>query len=219
MGCGSALGDLFILADTLVQSQAPGSRTVSRFHRTGGDKLGVEDLRAQLYKMHGEGQIRTEVFNALRDLADQGRLRPADLAVHRARARRRGSQPQNREVANALRGIRSRQRQLSGARSRSEKVLADLEASIGKLDEKITDKGRGARQAVSAGNETAARVQLTEKEALATSRERLTKQAQAMRDDLTRLDDLSRQLEAKEVELEALRARGELASLGSTEET
>jgi hypothetical protein len=217
MGCGSALGDLFLLADTLVQSRASVSRLAAPLYGSAERKLTAKGLRAQLYRMHGQGQISEEVFNALRDLADNARLRPADLAVHGARARRRGSQPQDR-VANALRGIRSRQRQLSEARSRSEKVLANLEARVAEMDDRMANKGRVARQAVSEGDVAAARVQLTEKEALSSGRGRLAKQARALRDDLTRLDDLYRQLEAKEVELKAVRARGELASLGPSKE-
>lgn len=216
MGCGSALGDLFILADALVQTRAPIPPSASRIPGPEAQELATGDLRSQLYKMHGEGQISEEVFRALRDLADQGKLRSADLAVHRARARRHPPQRKDREVMNALRGIRSRQRQLSEARSRSEKVLAGLEASIAQMEERKANKEETARLAVNEGDDASARLRLTEREEISASLARLTRQAQSLRDDLLRLDGLSSQLEAKEVEMEAVLARGEMADLAST---
>jgi hypothetical protein len=106
MGCGSALGDLFYLADALAyrtyDSQLPPDGW-----RTGGESN--ESLRTRLYRMHGESQISEEVFNALQVLAERGQLRPADLAVHLARARRGGSEGGDAAIGNALRGIRRTQ--------------------------------------------------------------------------------------------------------------
>ncbi len=139
MWCGSPLGDLFYLADRLLEGSEGHARPLAEAESAPTPLValaarpglqargpGAEDLRAQLYRMYGEGQIGEEVFTALRPLAEQGRLRPADLAVHRARARRRSAGGEDAPVANALRGIRSRLTQLSQARSSSERVLADL---------------------------------------------------------------------------------------------
>lgn len=84
MGCGSPLGDLFYLADRLLTaSSSYSSPSRSPVMGKGQD----EGVRDRLYRMFGEGQISEEVFTALRTLAEKGQLRPADLAVHSARAR------------------------------------------------------------------------------------------------------------------------------------
>ncbi len=208
MGCGSPLGDLFYLADTLLYrshySPSPAPRETRE--RLGGE--GDEGLRAQLYQMYGEGQISKEVFTALRALADRDQLRPADLEVHRARARRRPDGHSDVEAMNALRGIRSRLAQLAQARAASEQVLANLEVHLSGLEDRIVGKEQAARDAIAVEHdEQAARSRLAEKAELAASRDRLAAQRQALRADLARLADLRTQLEAKAAELEAMQAR------------
>ncbi len=205
MGCGSLLGDLFYLADSLLEN--PHVQHSPQINYQGGE----EGLHAQLYWMYGEGVISEEIFIALRLLADGGKLRPADLAVHRANVRRRLNRKADSEVQNALRGVRSRLMQLTEIRSNSEKVLKDLETRLAKLDKVVATKEQKARQAVGKNNEDAARQRLTEKVDLAGSYSRLAAQAQALRDDLARLDHLCTQLETKAAELEAVRAREELS--------
>ncbi len=203
MGCGSALGDLFYLADALAYRTYDFPLPPDRW-KTGGE--GNESLRTRLYRMHGDGQISEDVFNALQVLAERGQLRPADLAVHLARTRRGGSQGGDPAIGNALRGIRSRHVKLMQARGDAEKALADLEARLSELDERVAAKEQVARQSVEQDEETA-RQCLAEKAAFASSRERLAAQAQALRADLARLDELNLQLEAKSAELEAVQAR------------
>jgi hypothetical protein len=216
MGCGSPLGDLFYLADSLLYAP-PGFTTpplLQNFATAEGP-----GVRARLYQMYGEGQITEEVFTALRALADKGQLRPADLAVHRARpasgifdASHRPAGRRDPELANARRGIRSRLAGLAQARAASEKVLADLEARLAGLDERAVGKEQAARDALTVGqDETAARQRLAEKAELTLSRDRLATQAEALRADLARLDDLRAQLEAKAAELEAVQVRSRLA--------
>lgn len=168
-----------------------------------------EGLRAQLYQMYGEGQISEEVFTALRTLADRGQLRPADIAVHRARARHRSPDHNDPETANAARGIRSRLTQLAQARAASEKVMADLEARLSDINQRVDGKEQAAREIVERDEESARR-RLAEKAELGLSRDRLAAQAEALRADLSRLDDLRAQLEAKSLELEAVQARSRM---------
>lgn len=206
MGCGSLLGDLFYLADALLYRTYDSPLPFSG-RGVGGE--GDDDLHSRLYRMHGEGQIGEEVFLALRALAEQGQLRPADLAVHQARIRQGVSQRGDAAIQNALRGIRSRLNQLQQARNGSEKVLTDLDSRLADLDERMTAKEQAARQVVSQDEEIA-RQRLAEKAELTSSRERLATQAQALRADLDRLDDLYSQLEAKSLELESMQARLQL---------
>ena len=206
MSCGSPLGDLFYLADTLLY------RTYDSPLPLGGRGAGYEgdaSLRTQLYQMYGEGQISEEVFTALRTLADRNQLRPADLAVHRARAQHSSAGHDDPVAATALRGIRSRLAQLAQARTSSEKVLADLEARLLDIDQRAADKKQAAREIIERDEEFA-RQRLTEKAELGLNRDHLAAQAQALRADLSRLDDLRAQLEAKSVELEAVQARSRL---------
>jgi len=206
MSCGSPLGDLFYLADTLLYHSPVSSLP------PGGRRGGGEGLLTQLYQMYGEGQVNEEVFTALRALADRGQLRPADLAVHRARARRHSGQHSDPTVTNVLQGIRSRLAQLAQVRVASEKVLAELEVRQAGLEERISGKVQAARDAVAVRqDEQAARSRLAEKAELTNSRDRLVAQGQALRADLTRLDDLRTQLEAKAAELEAVQVRNRLA--------
>lgn len=213
MGCGSLLGDLFYLTDALIagsySSQAASYHLAPTAWARGAGGNVREDLTARLYRMHGEGQIGEEVFHALRALAESGQLRPADLAVHLARARRGVDEPGDAAIENALRGTRLRLNQLEQARTGSEKALANLETRLAELDEHIAAKDQAARQ-ILAQDEDAARIRLAEKAELASSRERLAAQAQALRADLVRLDDLYAQLEAKSAELESVQARFQL---------
>ena len=139
-------------------------------------------------------------------------LRPADLAVHRVKARRRGPRLGGGETAAALRQVQVRLAQLEEAREASSRILADLEEQMAELEERTTDKEQAARELV-ATDEEAARRLLMEKADLEASRERLAEQARSLRDDLARLDDLRAQLEAKAAELEAVGAREELAAV------
>jgi len=212
MGCGLPLGDLFYLADSLLYAPQGFTTPPLLQNFATGEGPGVE-VRAQLYQMYGQGQIAEEVFTALRALADKGQLRPADLAVHRARARRITVDTGHGgvEITNALRGLRSRLAQLAQARAASEKVLANLEARLAGLDERAVGKEQAARDALTVGqDETAARQRLAEKGELTRSRDRLATQAEALRADLARLDDLRAQLEDKAAELEAVQARDRL---------
>jgi chromosome segregation ATPase len=206
MGCGSPLGDLFYLADSLLYRSHDSSPPLER---GGVGSESGEDLRSRLYRMYGDGLISEEVFDALRALADRGQLRSADLAVHLARARRGQTERGDPAVANALSGIRSRLARLLQARTISEKALADLDARLEDLDQRIAVKKQAARQIV-AHDEAAARRHLSQKAELASSRQRLASQAQALREDLARLDDLRAQLAAKAAELEAVQARSQL---------
>ncbi len=218
MNCGSILGDLFYLADSLLDRQ----RLLSdgwqdqylsppvTGHSSPVTQSGDEGLLAQLYNMYGEGQVSEEVFTSLKTLADRGQLRPADLAVHRVRAKQSPIPERNVEVDNAIRGIRSRLIQLERTRNASAGVLADLEARLSGLDERMSNKERAARQVIE-DDEDIARRRLAEKAELGSSYERLSSQAQALREDLARLDDLQAQLEVKMTELEAVQARSELA--------
>ncbi len=213
MGCGSPLGDLFCLADALLYRTQVSALPPAVIAPAGKDPStsSGQALSGQLYNMYGEGQITEQVFTALRALADRSLLRPADLAVHRVYARRRGTgERDDDEVSNALRGIRYRLTQLAEARTASTKVLADLEACQADLGRRMKEKEDLARESVET-NEDAARAHLTEKSELARSRDRLTMQSEALRADLGRLDDLFVQLEAKASELEAVQARSRLA--------
>ena len=209
MSCGSPLGELFYLADSLLDRGTYNGWRVASDATDTAPHTPPNGLFPQLYQMYGEGQISEEVFTALRTLADRGQLRPADLAVHRARAQTRSAGHNDPVVANALRGIRSRLAQLAQARTASEKVLADLEFRLSDIDQRVTAKEQAAREIVERDEESA-RQRLAEKAELGLSRGRLTAQAQALRADLIRLDDLRAQLEAKSVELEAIQARSRL---------
>jgi hypothetical protein len=217
MSCGSILGDLFYLADSLLDGHRVsadewrGGATSSVYHAPPVPlpQLRSKNLLAQLYNMYGKGQISEEVFTALKTLAERGQLRPADLAVHRVRAQQSTFPQRNVEVGNAIRGIRSRLIQLERTRITSAGVLADLEARLSGLDERMNNKEHAARQAIE-DDEDVARRRLAEKAELKSSYERLSSQAQALHEDLVQLDDLQVRLEAKMTELEAVQARSEL---------
>jgi hypothetical protein len=112
-------------------------------------------------------------------------------------------------LTNALRGIHSRLARLAEARTASAKVLADLEARQVDLNRRMAEKENAARASVETDEETA-RARLTEKLELVRSHARQVEQAEALRADLARLDDLRAQLEATAAELEAVRARSRL---------
>ena len=217
MGCGSMLGDLFYLADHLVQpSRGPAASPWQAPSPAESTRSG-EDLLSDLYRLLGEGQISQEVFSSLRALADRGQLRRVDVAVHQARGRRRNVHREDTGTQNALQGIRLRQQNLAEARKESERVLTNLRGRIADIDERMAGKENIAREAVGEGDDQIARRRLTEKAQLSSLRDRLHKQLQRLAEDLGRLDEVRAELEAREVELEAVRAREGLASLGSVE--
>lgn len=209
MGCGSVLGDLFYLADSLLQQESGNGCRVTSDATFTAYHTPPDTLRAQLYQMYGEGQLSEEVFTALRTLAERGQLRPADLAVHRARARHRSVGHGDPVTANALRGIRSRLTQLGQVRAASEKVLTNLEAQLLDIHQRMDDKEQAARGIVERDEESA-RQRLAEKAELSLSHDRLEVQVKALQTDLSRLEDLRAQLEAKSLELEAVQARSRL---------
>ncbi len=209
MGCGSVLGDLFYLTDSLLQQESDNGWRVASDATFSARHTPSEDLRTQLYRMYGEGEISEEVYVALRTLADRAQLRPADLAVHRAHAQHRSMGQGDPVTANALYGIRSRLTQLAQARASSEKVLADLEARLSDIGQRAADKEQAAREIVER-DEDSARQHLAEKAELSLSRDRLAAQAEALRTDLGRLENLRAQLETKSIELEAVQARNRL---------
>lgn len=215
LDCGPGLGNLFYLADRLLEdnrarwgsalSAAPVARPFFR-----------PELTQQLYDMYGQGELSDEVFAAFKSLAERGALRPADLAVHRVGARRRRPRPEGSETAAALRQVQVRLAQLDEAREASSQILTNVETRMAGLAERATGKEQAARQLL-ATEEEAARRLLMERAELEASRERLAEQAQALRDDLARLDDLRAQPEAKATELEAVGAREGLAAVVSEE--
>jgi len=208
MGLGSALGELFHLVDRVLED--------NRAHRSSlltaapVTRRAWPELKQQLYEMYGRGELSEAAFAALNSLTERGALRPADLAVHRARARRRRGRPGGSETSTALRKVQARLMQLEEAGEASSQTLADLEGRMAGLAERATDKEQAARKLV-ASDEEAARRLLIVKAELEASRERLAEQAQALREDQARLGDLRAQLEAKASELEAVVAREELA--------
>jgi len=214
LGCGPGLGNLFYLADRLLEDNR--ARRGSALSAAPVARPSRSELTQQLYDMYSRGELSEAAFAALKSLAGRGALRPADLAVHRVKAQRRGPRPGGGETAVALRQVQTRLAQLDEAWEASSQTLADLEARMAGLVERATGKEQAARQLV-ATDEEAARRLLMEKAELEASRERLAEQAQALRDDLARLDDLRAQLEAKAAELEAVGTREELAAVMNEE--
>jgi len=215
IGCGSGLYDLFYLTDMLIRDNRarrdPLYVTPAVLSPATGSRAGesTKALVDQLYEMAGRGQLGDEAFEALKSLADQGQLRPADLAVHRVKAGRQRHRRANAEEAAALRQVQARLAQLDEARESSAAVLADLESRLDRLASQIAAKEQAARDRVTT-DEGAARCALTEKAALADSYHRLNEQAQALRDDLTRLEEMRLQLEDRAAELEAVQARSNI---------
>lgn len=210
LGCGSGLNDLFHLADRLLEDNR--AHVQSALSAASVSRPARGDLRQQLYDMYGRGELSEAAFAALKSVAQRGALQPADLAVHRARARHRRPRPEGSETAAALRKVQTRLMQLEEAGEGSSQTLAELEARMAGLMRRATDKEHTAREVV-VTDEDAARRLLREKAGLEASRERLAEQARALRDDMSRLGDLRAQLEAKAAELEAVRAREELAAV------
>ncbi len=213
LGCGPGLRDLFHLADRLLEDNR--AHRGSALDAAPAVRLSRPDLAQQLYDMYGRGELSEAAFAALKPLAERSVLRPADLAVHRLKARRR-PRLGGGETTAALRQVQARLMQLEEARGASSRALADLEARMAELTERATGKEQAAREQVTTDEATARRT-LTEKAALEASCERLAAQAAALRDDLARLDDLRAQLEAKATELEAVGAREGLVAVVNEE--
>lgn len=219
MGCGPDVFRLFDLADTLVRDNR--SRRYAAYRPVGRPQPSGPSPQEQLYDMYGRGELDEQTFDDLKDLAARGQLRPVDLAVLRYERRQKTrTRPPASEEEVAIRQLRARIAQLEGAREESARVLASLQAKIEDVKARAQKREEAARQAVvsdpstgSGRRETLARRYLTEKQELLKTQARLEEQAQALRDDLARLDELKGELEAKVTELEALRSRQEIGAL------
>ncbi len=211
MRCGPDVFRLFDLADALVRDNR--SRRYEAYRPVGIPQPTGPSLQEQLYDMYGRGELDEKTFNDLKDLAARGQLRPVDLAVLRYERRQKAkARPPESEEEIATRQLRARIGQLEGAREESAQVLASLEEKIGTLEAKAAQREKAAREVVVL-DEARARQYLTEKQELEETQERLESQAQALRDDLARLDELRGKLETKVTELEAVRSRQELSAL------
>lgn len=219
MGCGPDVFRLFDLADTLVRDNR--SRRYEVYRPVGLPQPAGPSLQEQLYDMYGRGELDEKTFNDLKDLAARGQLRPVDLAVLRYERRQKvRARPPSSEEEVAIRQLRARIAQLEGAREESSRVLASLQEKIEDVKARAQRREEAARQVVttdpstsSGHSEALARRYLMEKQELVATRTRLEEQAQSLRDDLTKLDELSGQLEAKVMELEALHSRQEIGAL------
>lgn len=211
MGCGPDVFRLFDLADTLVRDNR--SRRYEAYRPVGRPQPSGPSPQEQLYDMYGRGELDEQIFNDLKDLAARGQLRPVDLAVLRYERRQKViARPPASEEEVAIRQLRARIAQLEGAREESSRVLASLQEKIEDVKARTRKREEAARQVV-ATDETLARRYLMEKQELVETEARLEEQAQALRDDLVRLDELRGELEAKVMELEALRSRQEIGAL------
>ena len=211
MGCGPDVFRLFDLADTLVRDNR--SRRYEAYRPVGLPQPSGPSLQEQIYDMYGRGELDEQTFSELKDLAARGQLRPVDLAVLRyERHQKSRARPPASEEEVAIRQLKARIAQLEGAREESSQVLAALQEKAEDVKARAQKREDAARQAV-AMDEALARRHLMEKQKLVETQTHLEEQAQALRDDLARLDELQGELEAKVMELEALRSRQEIGAL------
>ena len=213
MGCGSILGDLFVLTDSLIERQHPdsarrqGKYTLSsRRHQHQSTQRPEEDLLSELNVMYAKGQIGKEVYRELKTLALQGQLRRSDLLVHQTRSLSSDYYGKNKEIWDTIKGINTRLTQLQMIRKDLNATLDNLAFRMKDLQERINEKESAARHAASE-NDDLARERLLEKAEFQTSYERLQAQAVSLKKDLAELDDLQAQLEAKKSELKAVLTR------------
>jgi len=212
MGCGPDVFRLFDLADTLVRDNR--SRRYGTYPPTGLPQPAGPSPREQLYQMYARGEVDKKTFRALKELARRRELREVDLAVLRFEQRRKPkkkSSPASEEEV-AVRQLQSRIAQLEGAQEESSRVLTSLQEKIEDVRARAQKREEAARQVLPT-DEALARRYLTEKQELLETQTRLEEQAQALQEDLAKLDDLRGKLEAKVTELKALHARQELQSL------
>jgi len=211
MGCGPDVFRLFDLADALIRDNR--ARRYGGAPSVGSSQAPGPSLREQLYEMYERGELDEETFRDLQDLAARGRLHPVDLAVLRYERRQKvNARPRESEEDVAIRKLRARIARLEEAREESSRVLASLRERIADMEERAQRREEAARLAV-AKDETLARRYLMEKQELMEAQARLVEQARALEEDLARLGELQAKLEAKVIELEALRSRQELQTL------
>jgi len=213
MACGSFLGDLFYLTDSLIERQKPvdirrqGKYTLSsRGHQHQSTQRPEEDLLSELNVMYAKGQIGKEIYKELKALALQGQLRRSDLLVHQTRSLSSDYYGKNKEILDRIKGINTRLTQLQIVQKDLNATLDNLELRMKDVEKRINEKETAARQAVNM-DDAAARERLLEKAEFQTSYERLQSQAVSLKKDLTELDDLQAQLEAKKAELKAVLIR------------
>jgi len=202
MTCGPDIFQLIEVADQVMQRHAtrvapPQTASRSRI-----------DPWAEALTLYEQGLIDDAALQRLRRLAERGELRPVDVAVLRFEARKRSTtRPASEE--EGLRLLKARRARLLSAQQASRETLRRVEAQIAELEDRIQEKEEAAR-AVVAQDEARARRFLEEKAVFEESKARLEKQARALREDIQALDDVLAQVEAKRVELEAMRTRAEI---------
>lgn len=206
MGCGPDVFRLVEVADQVLQRhRAQDAVSAAR------PAVSQVDPWAEALRLYEQGLIDDAALERLRRLAEQGQLRPVDVAVLRFEAQKRGQVRHPLEEEEGLRLLRARRARLLRAQEASRQVIQRLERQIAALEERAQEKEQAAR-AVIARDEVTARRLLQEKLVFEETKARLEEQARGLREDLQTLEDVIAQIEAKILELEAVQARADLHS-------
>ncbi len=213
MGCGGGFRFGRLLADIEY-----GSRLLPGGGYGGYGHSCVEDtIRRELDTLYANGTVTHDEYQDARKAIDAGRFTLDDLWELRQRAAKQNSDnvqagPDGDELRKTLAQLESKERDLSEARQRTEKVWKELNSSIEDLAKQITRQEELARTALSSDEEEARR-HLTRRMELAEQSAGLEGRARELSEEMERLDALSQRIRTRIAEVTALRHRERLARL------
>jgi|GEM_PF-1631303 len=180
------------------------------------------DVRQEVKLMYAKGELSTDTFRRLMELAALGQLGWDDLARVRGEATVTGGahpaqpaapeQKRDTTIVSSLNRLHAHRTRLESARGETEQVLQTLEAEVSRLREQAKTAQSQAQQALPA-DEKRARAYLDVGQEAQTRIETLDQRIQTLRDSLRRIDTLHAELATREAELKALESAEQLAEL------
>jgi hypothetical protein len=180
------------------------------------------DLVQEVKLLFARGEMDTETYRRLLEMAQNGQLDWEELARFQGSARSRADQRGQRipdalarerspEIVRKLNQLYTHRSRLDAAQTETERVLETLARDVARLQEQAETAGNKAHQALP--DEAQARQHLEVKQDALSRAEALQERMAALRKNLGRIEKLRSGLATREAELRALESGEQLSNL------
>ena len=192
-----------------------------RYRRRGYDER-PRDPRAEIEQevklMYARGDINSNTYHRLLEMAQSGQLSWDDLARVRSEGAAQAqatpqtpSRERDPEIVRSLNRLYAHRRRLEDARAETERTLERLEADVERLRRQAETADEKAQLALP--DEAKAREYLELKQEILDRIATLEERIASLRQSLRRIEALHDELATREAELKALESAGQLAEL------
>ncbi len=180
------------------------------------------EIEQKVKLMYARGEINSDTYHRLMEMAGSGQLDESDLARIRSEAGG-GSQPgrevvpqtkRDTAIVSSLNRLYTHRTQLEKSRTETEQVLQTLEGEMNRLQEQAQEADKQAQLRLP--DEGRAREYLQVKQQVLERVQTLEERIASLRDSLRRIDALRNELATREAELKALQSGEQLAELESS---